>query len=323
MKKIILVCLLFSMMGMESYAQDPEITSSSSSKVVVARPTHVRVDDHFWRRKVVNRIDLTEKINFPLIKREHNFYDDESQYNSQYTEKKGLIVALFNGLKQGKYVAYKSDSINVSLGYDGVMELIQEINGSVGADDLWGDTEEDGGFDDFGGEEDEGDDWGFGDSGDDEGDDWGFGDDGGDDEFGTLEEEGDDLGEPEVPVEEFDPEPFENVIHFVEDRIFDKTRSDMVYDIQLLEIIWTDPAGILPEKSLCVFRYNEVLETLENAQWKNRFNDAQYKTLREIFELRLFHSYIMNVSGVGVIDLNESEQRRQQLVEFEHHLWSY
>ncbi|MEZ4825995.1 MAG: hypothetical protein R3C61_06835 [Bacteroidia bacterium] len=297
MKKYVLVGVIFTLCFVDAFAQFPS-----------------RKDDHFWRRKVVNRIDLNEKINAPLIRRESPFYTD----NSQYTEKEGLVMSLFNGLKHGKFVAYHPDSLTKPLSYEDVLKRIEEFEGSLTGD---GDFDEpdtgfgdgsEGGFDDFGGE-----------SG---GDEWGFGDEeGGGDEFGS---DFDDLGGDAVASGggfngDFDPAPFENVIHFVEDRIFDKTRSDMIYDIQFIELIWTDPGEALPEKKLCTFAYADVIETLDNAQWKNRFNDAEYKTMREVFELRLFHSYIINVSGEGVRSLQEAEDRRQKLVEFEHHLWSY
>lgn len=267
-----------------------------------------RIEDHFWRRKVLNRIDLNEKINAPLIKRETPFYTD----NSQYSEKEGLIMALFNGLKQGKYVAYHPDSLESPLSYDDVLKRIKDFEGSLEGefDDDFGDGEE--GFDSFGGEDAE--------------DEWpGFAEEG---EEG-LDGLGEDIGGDALPdvsnpfMGDFDPGPYENVIHFVEDRIFDKSRSDMVYNIQFIEIIWTDPGETLPEKNLCTFAYKDVLETLDNSQWKNRFNDAEYKTLREVFELRLFHSYIIDISGVGIRSLQEAEYRRQKIVEFEHHLWSY
>ena len=279
-----------------------------------------RKDDHFWRRKIVNRIDLNEKMNAPLIKRESGYYTD----NSQYTEKDGLIMTLFNGLKSGKYVAYHPDSLTKSLSYEDVRRRIKEFEGS-----LEGESD----FDDFGSD--------FGDGAGGEGgleggfDDFEGGFDGGADEWGFGEDEDlggglDDLGGGEPAViggsmsgSDFDPAPFENVIQFVEDRIFDKTRSDMVYDIQFVEIIWTDPGETLPEKKLCTFAYTDILETLEKAQWKNRFNDAEYKTMREVFELRLFHSFIIEVSGEGLNSLQVAEYRRQKLVEFEHHLWSY
>ncbi|MEL7531869.1 MAG: hypothetical protein AAFN10_11200 [Bacteroidota bacterium] len=297
MRKYVLVSLICVLFSVEALAQNPP-----------------RIEDHFWRRKVVNRIDLNEKINAPLIDRENKFYTD----NSQYTSKSGLIMALFDGLKQGKFVAYHPDSLEKPLSYEDVLARIQEIEGSLsgeddfdsGFDDGFGDDGGDGGgFDDFSGE----DEWGFGDDG--FGDD-GLGDDlsGGDDPFAAG---------PADAGAEFDSAPFENVVHFVEDRIFDKTRSDIVYDIQFIEIIWTDPGETLPEKPLCTFAYKEVMETLDQAQWKNRFNDAEYKTMKEVFEMRLFHSFIINVSGVGVQSLPEAEQRRQKLVEFEHHLWSY
>lgn len=292
MQRLILFSLLFLAFGLQSFAQFPP-----------------RKDDHFWRRKVVNRIDLNEKINAPLIKRESQYYTD----NSQYTEKEGLVMALFTGLKKGKFVAYHPDSLNVALSYDNVLQRIQTFEGSLsgGGGDFDEGFGDEGGFDDF-----EGDD--FGDDFVDDGDDWGeFGDDFSDD----LGE--DDLGGIGGFSGDFDPAPFENVIHFVENRIFDKNTSAMVYDIEFIEIIWTDPGETLPEKRLCTFRYKDVMETLEQSQWKNRFNDAEYRTFREVFELRLFHSFITDVSGVGVRTLDEAEKRRQQIVEFEHHLWSY
>ncbi|WNJ16244.1 hypothetical protein [Pontibacter sp. G13] len=293
MRKLVLASLLCSCFAIQAFAQFPP-----------------RIEDHFWRRKVVNRIDLNEKINAPLIKRESQYYQD-----NQYSDKEGLVMALFSGLKDGKFVAYHPDSLTVQFTYDDVLSRIQEYEGSLGEgsfDEGFGDEGDgsfedfsgDGGFDDeFGGDE-------FGDFGDD------FG--GGDDLDGGFTDDG-----AGGMMGDFDPGPFENVIHFVEDRIFDKTRSDMIYDIQYIEIVWTDPGETLPEKRLCTFAYKEVLETLDNTQWKNRFNDAEYKTLREVFELRLFHSYIIDVSGEGLRSLPESEYRRQQLVEFEHHLWSY
>ncbi|MFK7924870.1 MAG: hypothetical protein AB8H47_23120 [Bacteroidia bacterium] len=296
MTKYVLVSLICVLFSVEALAQNPP-----------------RIEDHFWRRKVVNRIDLTEKINAPLIDRENKFYTD----NSQYTSKSGLIMALFDGLKQGKFVAYHPDSLEKPLSYEDVLARIQEIEGSLGGeddfdsgfDDGFGDDGGDGGgFDDFSGE----DEWGFGDDG--------FGDDGAGDDLSSDDPF---AAGPADAGAEFDSAPFENVVHFVEDRIFDKTRSDIVYDIQFIEIIWTDPGETLPEKPLCTFAYKEVQETLDQAQWKNRFNDAEYKTMKEVFEMRLFHSFIINVSGVGVQSLPEAEQRRQKLVEFEHHLWSY
>ncbi len=296
MKRIILSSLILALGASEALAQYPP-----------------RIEDHFWRRKVVNRIDLTEKINQPLVKRESPFYTDESQFS----EKDGLIMALFNGLKAGKYVAYHPDSLAKPLSYEDVLARIQEfdnkLTGEVDLDEAEGGDGAgfdgtDPGFDSFSGE----------------GDEWGD---------PTGEDFSDDLSTEAVPAPggaaagsyqgDFDSGPYETVLHFVEDRIFDKVRSDMVYDVQLIELIWTDPGETLPEAKLCTFQYKDVIESLEQVQWKNRFNDAEYKNLREVFELRLFHSYIVQVSGVGATTLQEAELERQKMVEFEHHLWSY
>lgn len=264
-----------------------------------------RVDDHFWRRKVVNRIDLMEKINEPLT-----YVEDPGLYgNPSFGETRGVVVSLINGLKSGKYLAYMPDSLNKSLTYEDVVKIAQQIDGSnsAGGDDDW--DSDDGGFDDFDG----GDDFG----GDDFGDDFG-------DDLGGGEGDSDPFADGGSAVDgDFAVGPYESVLEFIEDRIFDKNRSDMVYDIQYLRLVWIDPGETLPDKNFICFRYADVLETLEDTQWKNKFNDAEYRNMREIFEMRLFSSYIINVSGRGVRTLPEADFRRNQLVEFEHHLWSY
>ena len=270
-----------------------------------------RIEDHFWRRKVVNRIDLNEKINFPLIYRESKLYVD----NGQFPEKNGVVVALFNGLRDGLYQAYDPDSLNKPLTWEDVRQKIREFDGKLTGEgtELDEDTGDGSDFEDFpadGGDDFEEDDF---DGGFDEGD---FGDD-----FDTVKEE-DDLDVEEGPAE-IDFGPYEQVIQFVENRIFDKVSSNMVYDIEFIQIIWTAPGDVVPEEYLVTFRYKDVLPMLEATQWKNRFNDAEYRNLREAFELRLFHSYITEVSGDGMQNLAEAEYRRQKLVEFEHHLWSY
>lgn len=296
MKKIILASLICLLSGTALIAQAPV-------------PTAPRQEDHFWRRKVVNRIDLTEKMNEPLVRKESNFYTD----NSTFSEKNGLIEALMNGLKHGKFVAYDPDSLSKQLSYEDVMQVVAEIEGEGYEEDEFDNSGDEGDFEDFGGEGDEEDFFA---------EDEGFEDEFGD-EFGEDLSNEDDLGDAAFAAEQFDFAPFENVIHFVEDRIFDRTRSSMVYDIQYLQVIWTDPGETLPERPICNFAYKDIIESLEGTQWKNRFNDAEYKNLREVFELRLFNSIIVDVSGNGVNNLQEAESRRQQLVEFEHHLWSY
>lgn len=264
-----------------------------------------RKDDHFWRRKVTNRIDLSEKINEPLT-----YAESPGLYAApDYGETQGIITALINGLKSGKFLAYDPDSLNKALTYEDVVKIAQKIEGTGGGDEGWDDGGDD--FDDF----DAGDDFG----GDDFGDDWGD-DFGGDDD---LEGDSDPFGAVAESEGDFELAPYETVLEFIEDHIFDKNRSDMVYDIQYLRLVWVDPGETLPDKLFVCFKYSEVLETLEDTQWKNKFNDAEYRNLREIFELRLFHSYILDVSGRGVRSLEESDFRRNQLVEFEHHLWSY
>jgi len=298
----------------EEPVEEPNPNQINPPAHLLQRP---RKEDHFWRQRVLNRIDLREKINSPLIYKEMPFYTD----NGETTQNEGIVTALLDGLKEGKYNAYDPDSLTKPLSYEDVIRRFRELEGTLtAADSELGEAEEGSDFFDFNGE----DDFSF-----DEGE-------GGDDPFGSDDGGGDPFGEDpfgmampdsaleDDPVQQNDDfTSLESVMQFVEDRIFDKVRSDMVYDILYLELIWTDVGGLLPEEKLCVFQYDEVVTALEDAQWKNRFNDAEMRSLREIFDFRLFHSYIVNLGGQGVRRLSEAEERRQKLIEFEHHLWSY
>lgn len=265
-----------------------------------------RSEDHFSRRKVVNKIDLTEKANLPLVMKEDHLYNQ----HDIGMDKKGLVVALMEGLKTGKYVGYNTDSLDKSLDYSQVMAILAEARGEkkeVETEPSWeGDTDEYG-LENESSPKSDGED----------GDGWGF----------PTEEEP--VVEATSPIslggigDEY--APLENYILFVEDRIFDKNKSDMVYDIQYIQLYFVDPGGTLRDRAVCTFKYSDVMDLLDNTQWKNKYNDSENRTMREIFELRLFNSYIVNVSNInfGVNSLAEAQYRKEQLVEFEHHLWSY
>jgi hypothetical protein len=66
-----------------------------------------------------------------------------------------------------------------------------------------------------------------------------------------------------------------------------------------------------------------VIAVLDETQWKNKFNDAEDRSIREIFDQRIFNSLVMNSSQTKSNGPRDAETRRQQMIEFEHHLWSY
>lgn len=270
-----------------------------------------RTDDHFFRRRVLSRIDLQEKVNRPLIEKEKGTYvASDSRY--KYTQ--GIIEALVQGWREGKYLAYRPDSLHIEMKYPQFVEKINKKNGTVGTTTTG--TDAAGGGDEFGGDEFGGDDFG--------GDEFG-GDEFGGDEFGgdagTATTGTGDVAA--VPATQLDLGVLGYAMEIIEDRIFDKGRSDMVYDIKYIRLMYVDPDGKLAMEPMVAFSYRDVLETLDDTQWKNRFNDSENRSMREIFDLRLYNSFIVDVSGRQSNNLQESEQRKQQLIEMEHHLWSY
>ena len=73
-----------------------------------------RTDDHFQRKLVVNRIDIDEKINRPMVA----ITDGGMYTDNRYPETRGLVQALVNGLKSGKYLAYDPDNLTESMTYE-------------------------------------------------------------------------------------------------------------------------------------------------------------------------------------------------------------
>lgn len=263
---------------------------------------HPRLEDHYWRKKVRYRIDLMEKPNEPLrLSEPVNLYDDNSRvYNSnkdRYEYVKGVIDALLSAYANNFMTGYAPDTL------DNIMEFnefkakyakLQDQGGSATPDESEA-------------VEDEG------------GDDWDQ--DGGDDESNA--------GGGDKSSRVFDGESagtdFSGIpkyLDVIEDRIFDKNKSDMFYEPEYIILSAKNAVGV--EQPIVAFRYEDVKDTvLSKCRWKNRFNDAEYRTVKEIFELRLFDSVIYVIGGDGMNSIDESEKKRQQMVEYEHNLFEF
>ncbi len=272
-----------------------------------------RTDDHFWRKKVVITLDLREKVNVPIESGQEgfqlytNYSTDPITDKSPYPNREGFVAALLKGYKEGKLVGYDPRNLSRQVSFE-VFDDYSRRTEQGGAP-----TEGEG----EGGE--------------------GGGDELGGDEFGGDEFGGDDLTSDDpgaAPGEQTSRTPsskdafpyikyYRTLARIIEDRIFDKNKSDIYYDIQYICLVRVDPKGALPDEDVVCFRYKDVMDVLDDTQWRNRTNDAEDRSVREIIELRRFSSYVTIVSGNVVNSLNEAELRRQQMIEFEHHLWTY
>ena len=121
--------------------------------------------------------------------------------------------------------------------------------------------------------------------------------------------------------------------------IFDRQRSRMYYDIHSITIKLPadlDPRGI--EGVVASFNYKECVEKVfsknPNAVWFNPQNDAEHKSIRDAFELRLFSSKIIKVSNPNNDFLEDiyatpkqgllaSMWKMYELMEYEHNLWEF
>jgi hypothetical protein len=252
-----------------------------------------RNEDHFQRDLVVSRIDLTEKVNQPLV----SALSLDIYTPGENQEYRGVAAALIKGLKSGKYLAHDPDDLGKTLTYEDVMALSRQYNNVDAPEPEWDEEETDTEWINL-------------------------------DEETEIDNENDGNKEGDgiftaagEPDEEVVMAPLETVLEVIENRIFDKNRSAEVYDMQYIRLVWVDPGEALPDKNFVCFKYSDIVETLEATRWANRHNDAEDRNLREIFDLRLYNGFIINVRDTYPRTKEQSAYRAQQLVEFEHHLW--
>lgn len=278
-----------------------------STSVAIAQPD-IREDDHFWRRRVVNRVSLIEKINQPLVRHESSYYSG----NGRYSQTDGMIQALINGVKQGKFVAYHPDSWDNQMSYQALIDRMKEFENALApSSDGWDDEYSD----DFNQPLPAEDGWNTSPT------EW---DVSGQDEWGSpFEDQPGGIQSSQSGNAMPDLAPYEQVMHVVEDFIFDKNTSSLQQRIDFFEVIWVDPSGALPEKVLGRFMWKDVRDILDETMWKSRFNDAEARSVAEVFELRIFHAFPIEVGGHPVTTLMEAEARRREMIEFEAYLWSY
>jgi len=233
----------------------------------------------------------------------------EKQNEPFFAANSEITKIIIDAVKAGVLRPYKNDSLVTRMS-------IQEFNENLkipGADEGLSDEDLAMGFggDDFGGG---GDDWGGGD--------WGT-------EGGAEEDAG---------PEEFFAKDI-RIIELKENRMFDRKRARMYYDIQSVRLIIPGdlyPTGI--DKPLATFSYKELVSNVfvDNpaAVWYNAKNTAENKNLADAFELRQFTGKIVKYSNPkdAVIDdiykgnlklgLAKSQEYEHRLLEYESDLWS-
>lgn len=151
---------------------------------------------------------------------------------------------------------------------------------------------------------------------------------------------------PDPPYDEFDTlivKEFsrDNVIGYrvKEDWFFDKQRSVMdVRIIGIAPLIYDrDEFGNVREgnikKPLFWIYYPEARKLLANAEVFNRQNDAERRSFDDIFQKRLFGSYIYKEANVydrlisdyrqGLSALLEAERIKDDITNFEHDMWEF
>lgn len=122
-----------------------------------------------------------------------------------------------------------------------------------------------------------------------------------------------------------------------EDWIFDKQLSSMyvrIIGIAPIESKYDENGNFIADVPMFWIYYPHLRNVIINKETFNPYNDAQLISWDDVFEMRLFSSYIMQESNVykrrikdyagsGIDALLEHDRIRQELFEKEHDLWSY
>jgi len=239
----------------------------------------------------------------------------EKQNKPFFASNNEITKHIVNAAKAGIIPIYQGDSMVNRLTKEEFLErlenpALQDMN-MGGADDGWGDSG---------------------------GDDWGSDDGWGDTAADEPAEEESSASSSEVSTQFLVREM--STLEIVEDMIFDKQRSVLVWDIQAIKIIIPAEnftSGV--ERTVGVFKYKDLLNLFrsnpEKMIWFNPQNSAEHKNLADAFSLRLFDARIVKVANPDdnmIIDIyNEtpregimaSQWLEYQLMEKEHELWSY
>jgi len=154
------------------------------------------------------------------------------------------------------------------------------------------------------------------------------------------------LQRPEPPYDTYDTvisQPFNRDDIFgwkvKEEWFFDKQRSVMdVRIIGLAPLVYAkDEQGAIREshdiKTLCWFYFPQCRPILAKQDVFNRQNNGQRYTFDDLFNKRLFNSYIVKESNVydrkiadyrtGISALLESDRIKQEIINMEHDMWEY
>lgn len=274
------------------------------SALAFAQPT-IRIDDHFQRNKRLIAIDLNEKANTFLIECGGNtgrFYDG----NHLFRYRCGLVSALLEAFLTNRIPAFSPEDLQKNMTpqqfYKVIIPLFSQLEDDERKESI---SEEDSAEIESDFEED-----------DEQESEKNKDFDAANDSSGYTKNE-------EPLFNTIQLKGLQTKIEIIEDVVFDGAKSVNVFQPAYVILKWVNPYGAGVQTSLIAFKYADIVTVLEQTQWKNRFNDASDRSIRQVLDLRLFNYIVLNYSGLTSKNLFLSEKFKEKIVTFEHNLWEY
>lgn len=285
-------CIIFGFFLIESLqAQITGTTEYADARQVTDQSKTTRVEDNFLRKRVRYRIDLLDKINKPMDQQTSmNLYDESSRITSSNKEhfdySSDMVSALISGYANRLMEGYNPEKLDKKLDFFEFKANYKKLDVVLDSDENSNENSDE--------------------------------NEAVDDCYCPEEEkERQKSTENIIATYTEDFSSMVKAVDVIEDRIFDKNKSTVVYKPRYIVIYKKNASEI--EVPLVAFKYEDIADgVLSKYQWTNRFNDAEHRNLKEIFELRLFNSYITGLSNDRIQTIDVSEKRRVQLMESEY-----
>src|SRR5690606_30314810 len=79
---------------------------------------------------------------------------------------------------------------------------------------------------------------------------------------------------------------FEAAFELIEDKVYDRARSEEVFQPHYIRLVWVDPQGQLVPENAVVCRYDHAVQILGQVEVAQRATDAAQLSYRQVIDLR-------------------------------------
>lgn len=245
----------------------------------------IRPSDQLTRVTKVIRVDLGEKMNWPIgqcqipqgIYQQHaSVYSDKQCTKVRMpTNSSGLVMALLMAVKGARIPAYSAQNMGTPLHFGDILQAAYRINPTVLPE--------------------------------------------------VVDSLSAPFGSPDQSWWEADMAVFagfQNAFELLVDEVFDRNTGTRREFIRFIRIIWTDWEGTQPDCNMLVFRYEDVFPILDQLPVMLPHNDSGDLSMRDVLEGHLYNGILIGRPGKNIQTLQAGQFEANRNTEFQNFIWT-